>query len=217
MKLSIGFQFNIELTRNGKTSRLSLPSWKRLRRQVKKRDESICQYCGIEALVGHVDHVIPLSRGGTDTVDNLVWSCRPCNLSKNNKMIDEWEYRPGSGPAKEQVLDLSLNDIDVRNELENIKAVGETRIMICPGDQFKSPRIIKLSTIWDIFEVSYRTGDWTRRAWKERGMTQAAWADCRQFLLSIDFWDFSRPEELKSALFEFYYFTQPTNQPEQNV
>jgi len=213
MKFSIGFRFNIELTRDGKTSRLSLPSWSRLRRQVKKRDEAVCQYCGIEAQVGHVDHVVPLSRGGTDTIDNLVWSCRKCNLSKRDKLLDEWEYRPGSGPAKEHVLDLSPDDIDIRNELENIKAVGETRIMIRPGEKFRSPGVVKLSSIWDILEVSYQTGDWTRRAWKERGMTQQAWADYKKFLARIGFWGFGQPGILKSALFEFYYPGQPTNQP----
>lgn len=203
MKLSIGFQFNIELTRDGKTSRLSLPSWKRLRRQVKKRDESICQYCGTEAQVGHVDHVIPLSRDGTDTIDNLVWSCRPCNLSKNNKLLDEWEYRPGSGPAMEQALDLSSGDIDIRIELENIKAVGDTRVMIRRGDQFKSPRIVKLSTIWEMLEVSYQTGDWTRNAWKHRGLATAAWAAYQNLLRPLGFWKFSDSLSLKSALFEF--------------
>jgi 5-methylcytosine-specific restriction endonuclease McrA len=47
-----------------------------------------CIYCG--AYSEHVDHVIPLSRGGQHSVGNLVPSCQKCNLSKNNKTIMEW-------------------------------------------------------------------------------------------------------------------------------
>ena len=34
----------------------------------------------------HVEHIIPTSRGGSDEVDNLAWSCSPCNLSKSNRL-----------------------------------------------------------------------------------------------------------------------------------
>lgn len=38
----------------------------------------------------HVDHVIPLSRGGRDSRENLVISCPHCNISKHNKMPAEF-------------------------------------------------------------------------------------------------------------------------------
>lgn len=41
----------------------------------------------------HVDHLIPLSRGGTDFSNNIVCSCSECNLSKNNKLCSEWNGR----------------------------------------------------------------------------------------------------------------------------
>lgn len=50
-----------------------------------------CAYCPAE--LGdrpHLDHVVPLSRGGTHTLDNVVWSCAPCNLSKHAKTPEEW-------------------------------------------------------------------------------------------------------------------------------
>lgn len=53
-----------------------------------------CHWCGEP--VGnqyHVDHVIPLSRGGTNYPSNIVIACPPCNLSRNNKLPDEWEGR----------------------------------------------------------------------------------------------------------------------------
>ncbi len=53
------------------------------RRAVFVRDEFECQYCGRPA--ENVDHVIPKSRGGGHTWDNVVAACRPCNSSKENR------------------------------------------------------------------------------------------------------------------------------------
>lgn len=53
-----------------------------------------CLYCGDPA--EHVDHFIPLARGGTHTLDNLVPACAACNLSKGAKLPDlEWAGRSG--------------------------------------------------------------------------------------------------------------------------
>jgi 5-methylcytosine-specific restriction endonuclease McrA len=47
-----------------------------------------CAYCGAHAT--HLDHVEPLSRGGTDTESNIVPACQTCNLSKGAKTLAEW-------------------------------------------------------------------------------------------------------------------------------
>lgn len=47
-----------------------------------------CFYCGQDSQ--HLDHVIPLTRGGRHSLGNLVASCAKCNISKNNKTIMEW-------------------------------------------------------------------------------------------------------------------------------
>jgi hypothetical protein len=60
-----------------------------------KKQNGLCYWCDKE-LNGkyHIDHVIPLSRGGTNYPDNLVCSCAKCNCSKSNKLPNEWlEYR----------------------------------------------------------------------------------------------------------------------------
>lgn len=52
-----------------------------------------CYYCKIDVKVGfnlNMDHVIPLSRGGTHTIENLVPSCKLCNLRKGTKSIEEF-------------------------------------------------------------------------------------------------------------------------------
>ncbi|HVM34285.1 MAG TPA: HNH endonuclease [Actinomycetota bacterium] len=53
------------------------------RRAVFIRDNFECQYCGHPA--ENVDHVVPRSRGGGHTWDNVVASCRPCNARKENR------------------------------------------------------------------------------------------------------------------------------------
>jgi 5-methylcytosine-specific restriction endonuclease McrA len=47
-----------------------------------------CAYCPAEAT--SVDHVIPVSRGGTNQNENLVGACRRCNASKSDRTPDEW-------------------------------------------------------------------------------------------------------------------------------
>ena len=57
------------------------------REHIKARDGHKCVYCGsTENLT--VDHVRPKSKGGTDTADNLVTACRPCNQAKGSMHVD---------------------------------------------------------------------------------------------------------------------------------
>ena len=60
--------------------------WKRLR-------AAPCLYCGGKSQ--HIDHIIPLSRGGADSIGNLTGACASCNLSKGSKFIMEWKIRGG--------------------------------------------------------------------------------------------------------------------------
>lgn len=61
------------------------------RRNIIKRDKYTCQYCG--RILGKkeytVDHIIPRSKGGKNTWENLVTSCRKCNFKKANKTLNE--------------------------------------------------------------------------------------------------------------------------------
>lgn len=55
--------------------------------------ETFCHWCA-ELLLSNkieIDHVVPLSRGGRHTEDNLVASCRSCNRSKKDKFYWEWD------------------------------------------------------------------------------------------------------------------------------
>jgi 5-methylcytosine-specific restriction endonuclease McrA len=57
------------------------------RRAVFARDGWVCQYCGLPA--ENVDHVIPRSRGGGHSWDNVVAACRRCNSRKENRLPHE--------------------------------------------------------------------------------------------------------------------------------
>ncbi len=61
-----------------------------IRREVVKRDGSVCTYCGETDGPFELDHIHPYSRGGSDTVENLTVACRPCNRSKGARTVGEW-------------------------------------------------------------------------------------------------------------------------------
>jgi len=55
------------------------------RRAVFARDDWTCQYCGSRSNLT-VDHVIPRSKGGLSSWENIVASCAPCNRRKGNAL-----------------------------------------------------------------------------------------------------------------------------------
>ena len=60
-------------------------------RELFLRDDHLCMYCGRQ-LPGHLltrDHLVPLSRGGTDCWSNVVAACRGCNHAKGSRTPDE--------------------------------------------------------------------------------------------------------------------------------
>ncbi len=63
----------------------------KLRFEIFHRDKFSCQYCGRSKETDKVrlelDHIVPVSRGGTDEFSNLTTSCRDCNQGKSNKII----------------------------------------------------------------------------------------------------------------------------------
>jgi 5-methylcytosine-specific restriction endonuclease McrA len=58
------------------------------RREVLRRDHHACQYCGSKKRLT-LDHVLPRSRGGLHTWDNVVAACEACNTHKGNKTPEE--------------------------------------------------------------------------------------------------------------------------------
>lgn len=68
------------------------------------RDRFRCQYCGHKFQASELtfEHVVPRSRGGVTTWDNIVAACDPCNLTKGNRI----DMRPLRAPFQPTSADL---------------------------------------------------------------------------------------------------------------
>lgn len=73
--------------------RLSGNEWLPLREMVLRRDKYVCTYCGTAEEPLTADHIVPLSRGGSNHPDNLTACCIPCNSSKSDRLLSEWKGR----------------------------------------------------------------------------------------------------------------------------
>jgi 5-methylcytosine-specific restriction endonuclease McrA len=73
------------------------------RAMIYARDQSKCQYCGSTRKLT-IDHVIPRSRGGGDTWDNMVIACSKCNTFKGDKLLESTGMKllrkPGAPASK---------------------------------------------------------------------------------------------------------------------
>lgn len=76
------YLFHLHTTSSGEARRL----W---RKHIKESWENKCAYCESEENLT-IDHVIPQSKGGTDTTKNVVCSCHSCNQSKGHTPWEEW-------------------------------------------------------------------------------------------------------------------------------
>lgn len=83
----------------------------KIERNLKLEEKSRCQYCGNEAT--GLDHIIPLTKGGTDTRDNVVPCCTECNRIKNNKSLVDF-----LNSNRERIVDeLVLNNPLLQNHV----------------------------------------------------------------------------------------------------
>lgn len=74
-------------------------------RDLFQRQKGKCYYCHKKLInpftkegkgeIAHLDHVIPLKRGGRNDIGNLVWACGFCNDSKGDKLPHEWHRNNG--------------------------------------------------------------------------------------------------------------------------
>lgn len=65
------------------------PISKKIRFEVFKRDNFTCQYCGKTPpnVMLEIDHIKPISKGGSNNINNLVTSCFDCNRGKSNHSL----------------------------------------------------------------------------------------------------------------------------------
>lgn len=70
------------------------------KKNILRRDNYTCQYCGDANSTLTVDHIQPKSRGGKTSWTNVVVACKPCNLKKGNYMLSEVDMRLLAKPVK---------------------------------------------------------------------------------------------------------------------
>ena len=113
--------------------RLNAPSL----RNVLVRDKFKCQYCGkgISLRNATRDHVHPLSKGGPNTLDNIVASCKACNGMKDNMSLRAFEEKYGMKLAnhprmltEEEKLQAALKGFKSRERRVWLKCLDENGI-----------------------------------------------------------------------------------------
>lgn len=78
-------------------------------RNIRERDGNRCQYTGrvLAPGEGNLDHVVPRSRGGRDSWDNLVWAAREVNTRKGNRLPHEAGLRLLRAPVAPREVPVS--------------------------------------------------------------------------------------------------------------
>ncbi len=95
---------------------------KRVRFEVFKRDSFTCQYCGRKSpdVVLQVDHIIPVAKGGTDDIMNLVTSCVDCNQGKTDRSLSD-----------NSVVEMRRRQVELQQErLEQISMMSEWQLSL---------------------------------------------------------------------------------------
>lgn len=80
-----------------------------------KRDKKTCQYCGEKLFLNQItiDHIVPLSKGGTDSFNNCVIACKPCNYHKADLDLDKCGLkliRKPENPGNSPIYSLPLSN-----------------------------------------------------------------------------------------------------------
>ncbi len=86
------------------------------RKNIMKRDRYTCQYCGKRGIPMTCDHVIPKTRGGDDSWENLVCSCTYCNNRKGNNTPTEIGMRLLKTPKRPHYFFMFQNPINIPDD-----------------------------------------------------------------------------------------------------
>lgn len=78
---------NVKKEYSARELALKYTSKKEIRNEVFSIHGKSCLCCGSSNNI-HLDHIIPISKGGENSIENIQPLCRGCNISKHNKIID---------------------------------------------------------------------------------------------------------------------------------
>ena len=99
------------------------------RRAVFARDDWTCQYCGSRSNLT-VDHVIPRSKGGGSSWDNIVASCAPCNRRKGDRLPHQVGHAPAlqAANARARTIFIQRRQADDPVDLAAVPAAARSRL-----------------------------------------------------------------------------------------
>jgi hypothetical protein len=126
-----------------------------IERQVEARAVGRCEYCRMhQALQGatfHLEHVMPLSRGGHSQLDNLAWACPSCNLRKANR-IDAIDPDTGN---RVPLFNPRSDNWDEHFRWEGYRIIGQTPIgsATVAALELNHPRRIQIRQAEELFEL----------------------------------------------------------------
>ena len=140
---------------NSRVTRQHIP--RKLRHQVFQRDGYRCRECGAtnKETTLHIDHIKPVSKGGTNDIDNLQTLCETCNLAK---YTDEWV----GGKTNIELINKEMDNIGI--ELENIT----NQIALAKTNEERTALFNELDTIEEKIDIledrikSYETQEYER-------------------------------------------------------
>lgn len=81
------------------------------KKNIIKRDNHQCQYCGRKTGMMTTDHIVPRARGGTDSWDNLVCACLECNNRKGNRTLKEAAMKLIRKPKRPNYFTFVLSEL----------------------------------------------------------------------------------------------------------
>ncbi len=96
-------------------------------RNIRLRDGNRCQYTGRQLAPGegNIDHIVPRSRGGRDSWETCVWSCREINSRKGDRLPDEAGLQLLRPPAAPKEMPVTLF-------IRNLRGIAEWDLFLTP-------------------------------------------------------------------------------------
>lgn len=94
------------------------PRVKLSKREILRRDNFTCQYCGQHTAVLTVDHVVPRSLGGEHSWENLVAACPACNHRKGGRTLEQAQMRLLRSPSEPPMSATYLFGRHLKDNLE---------------------------------------------------------------------------------------------------
>jgi 5-methylcytosine-specific restriction endonuclease McrA len=91
------------IIRLGKMIRRPRPRIRLTKREILRRDEFTCQYCGARGAYLTIDHIVPRRLGGLHTWENLVAACPACNHRKGGRTLEQSQMKLLRLPAEPPV------------------------------------------------------------------------------------------------------------------